>query len=81
MAITERHINIRLYLVAILFLLFSMTIIMRLMEIQMIPKDELGKIPESRIRSVVKVQPNRGDLFSEDGHVLAASVNKYESLL
>ena len=78
MAITERHINIRLYLVAILFLLFSMTIIMRLMEIQMIPKDELGKIPESRIRSVVKVQPNRGDLFSEDGHVLAASVNKYD---
>ena len=77
MAISERHINIRLYLVAILFLLFSMTIIMRLMEIQMIPKDELGKIPESQIRSVVKVQPNRGDLFSEDGHVLAASVNKY----
>ena len=78
MAITEKHINTRLYLVAILFLLFSMTIIMRLMEIQMIPKEELGKIPESRIRSVVKVQPNRGDLFSEDGHVLAASVNKYD---
>ena len=78
MAITEKHINTRLYLVAVLFLLFSMTIIVRLMEIQMIPKEELGKIPESRIRSVVKVQPNRGDLFSEDGHVLAASVNKYD---
>lgn len=77
MAITEKHINTRLYLVAILFLLFSMTIIMRLMEIQMTPKEERGDLPISEIRSVVRVQPNRGDLFSEDGHVLAASVNKY----
>lgn len=78
MAITEKNIMNRLYLVAGVLFVFSAAIMVKLVDIQMIKGDDYKQLALNKTEKMFTIEPNRGNLYSEDGSLLAASVPKYE---
>ncbi|MEM9647708.1 MAG: penicillin-binding protein [Bacteroidota bacterium] len=78
MAITEKNIMNRLYLVAGCLLVFAIAVVMRLVDIQMIKGEDYKELALSKTEKMFTIEPNRGNLYSDDGSLLAASVPKYE---
>ncbi|MBL7472470.1 penicillin-binding protein [Robertkochia sediminum] len=78
MAITEKNISNRLYFVAGCMFLFAMAVVVKLVTIQVVEGDHYKKKAEdSTIRNFV-IEPNRGNLYSDDGSLLATSVTRYD---
>ncbi len=78
MPITEKNIMNRLYLVAGGLLVLSIAVIVKLVDIQMVKGEEYKQLALSKTEKMFTIEPNRGNLYSEDGSLLAASVPKYE---
>ncbi len=78
MAITEKNIMNRLYLVAGCLLVFAIAVVVRLVDIQMIKGDDYKELALNKTEKMFTIEPNRGNLYSHDGSLLAASVPKYE---
>ncbi|AKA35699.1 penicillin-binding protein [Flagellimonas lutaonensis] len=78
MAVTERNIMNRLYLVAACLFLFSAAILYRLIDIQMVKGPDYKDLALGKTEKMFTIEPNRGNLYAEDGSLLAASVPKYE---
>lgn len=78
MAITEKNIMNRLYLVAGCLLVFAIAVVVRLVDIQMVKGDDYKELALSKTEKMFTIEPNRGNLYSDDGSLLAASVPKYE---
>ncbi|MEO0902276.1 MAG: penicillin-binding protein, partial [Bacteroidota bacterium] len=78
MAITEKNIMNRLYLVAGALFIFSMCIVFKLADIQMVKGDDYKELALNKTEKMFTIEPNRGNLYSHDGSLLAASVPKYE---
>ncbi|MEM0931216.1 MAG: penicillin-binding protein [Bacteroidota bacterium] len=78
MAITEKNIMNRLYLIAGALFVFSMAIMFRLADIQMIKGEDYKELALNKTEKMFTIEPNRGNLYSHDGSLLAASVPKYE---
>lgn len=78
MAITEKSIMNRLYLVAGGILLFAVIIGGKLVNIQMIEGATYKQLALSKTEKLFTIEPNRGNLYADDGSLLAASVPKYE---
>ncbi len=78
MAITEKNIMNRLYLVAGGLFLFSMTVVVKLVDIQIVKGEDYKELALSQTEKMFTIEPNRGNLYSHDGSLLAASVPKYE---
>ncbi len=78
MAITEKNIMNRLYVVAACLFLFSLAIVYRLVDIQMVKGDAYKDLALGKTEKMFTIEPNRGNLYAEDGSLLAASVPKYE---
>ncbi|NAY92370.1 PASTA domain-containing protein [Muricauda sp. JGD-17] len=78
MAITEKNIMNRLYLVAGGLLVFSIAVVVKLVDIQMIKGEDYRELALSQTEKMFTIEPNRGNLYSHDGSLLAASVPKYE---
>ncbi len=68
----------RLYLVAGALFVFSAAIMVKLVDIQMIKGDDYKQLALNKTEKMFTIEPNRGNLYSEDGSLLAASVPKYE---
>ncbi|MFC4218591.1 penicillin-binding protein [Flagellimonas marina] len=78
MAISEKNIMNRLYLVAGGLLVLSIAVVVKLVDIQMVKGEEYKELALSKTEKMFTIEPNRGNLYSEDGSLLAASVPKYE---
>ncbi|MEX0275026.1 MAG: penicillin-binding protein [Flavobacteriaceae bacterium] len=77
MAVTEKNILTRLYIVAIGMLLFACTVLFKLVDIQLVQGDKYRDLALERTEHMFTIAPNRGNLYSDDGSLLATSVSRY----
>jgi len=77
MPATEKSILIRLYFVAGALVLFAGAVLFKLVSIQMVDGEKYMALAEKRTTRMFTIAPNRGNLYSDDGSLLATSVSKY----
>lgn len=77
MAITEKNILTRLYIVSGCLFLFAAAVVVKLVSIQMVHGDKYKALAEQRTEKMFTIAPNRGNLYSDDGSLLATSVSRY----
>jgi len=77
MAATDKTILKRLYIVVALLVLFAGAVLFKLVSIQIIDGEKYRALAETRTSRIFTIEPNRGNLYSDDGSLLATSVSKY----
>lgn len=77
MATTEKGILTRLYVVAGFLFLLAVAILVKLVSIQIVDGDQYRKLALDRTEKMFTIAPNRGNLYSDDGSLLAMSVSEY----
>ena len=78
MASAEKHMLNRLYFVAGLLFLFALAVAGKLIYIQVGEGEKYRELAEKRtIRNFI-IAPNKGNLYSDDGSLLATSVTRYD---
>ena len=68
----------RLYLVSTVMLMFGLGIGYKLFHLQFIDGDKYRKIAEEKTLKSFVVNSSRGNIFSEDGSLLATSITKFD---
>tara|TARA_R110000868_G_scaffold52221_2_gene165186 strand:- start:1017 stop:3020 length:2004 start_codon:yes stop_codon:yes gene_type:complete len=77
MAVSEKSILKRLYVVAGFLFVFAIAVVVKLVSIQMVDGDKYRQLAEDRTEKVFTITPNRGNLYSSDGSLLATSVSRF----
>ncbi len=77
MSDTPKHILVRLYLVSGGMFLFAIAVMVKLVNIQTVDGDKYRELAMQRTEKMFTIEPNRGNLYSDDGSLLATSVSKY----
>ncbi len=77
MAVNSKNILTRLYLVAACLFLFAGAVLFKLVSIQVVDGDKYRDLAAKRTSKMFTIAPNRGDLISDDGSLLATSVSRY----
>ncbi len=77
MAVSDKNILNRLYFVAGCLFLFACAVLFKLVSIQLVNGDKYRELAEERTSKMFTIAPNRGDLISDDGSLLATSVSRY----
>jgi len=77
MPVTEKSILTRLYVVAAGLFLFAGIVLFKLVSIQMVHGDKYRDLALKRTERMFTIAPNRGNLYSDDGSLLATSVSRY----
>lgn len=77
MAITEKKILTRLYIVSACLFVFAIAVAVKLVSIQMVHGNKYKEIALKRTEKLFTIAPNRGNLYSDDGSLLATSVSRY----
>ncbi|MCK5441994.1 MAG: transpeptidase family protein [Maribacter sp.] len=77
MPVTEKSILTRLYIVAGCLFLFAGAVLFKLVSIQLVHGDKYKALAMKRTEKVFTIAPNRGNLYSDDGSLLATSVSRY----
>ncbi len=67
----------RLYVVAGCLFLFAGAVVVKLISIQMVDGHKYKELAEQRTEKLFTIAPNRGNLYSDDGSLLATSVSRY----
>ena len=78
MATTETNILNRLYFVAGCMFVFALAVVFKLCSIQFIHGDQYRELAEKRTVKDFEIEPNRGNVYSADGSLLATSIPKYD---
>ena len=78
MAISEKNIMNRLYLIAGGLFVFAVAIVAKLVDIQMVKGETYKELAMQKTERMFTIQPNRGNIYADDGSLLAASVARYE---
>ena len=68
----------RLYLIAGGLFLFAIAVVVKLIDIQMVKGHTYKEMATAKTEKMFTIQPNRGNIYADDGSLLAASVAKYE---
>ena len=68
----------RLYVVSFFMLVFASSIIFKLIDIQFTNGDYYRELSENRVFKNIEIPANRGNIYSEQGRLLATSVPKYD---
>jgi cell division protein FtsI (penicillin-binding protein 3) len=76
-AITEKKILTRLYIVSACLFVFALAVAVKLVSIQMVHGNKYKEIALERTERLFTIAPNRGNLYSDDGSLLATSVSRY----
>lgn len=66
-----------MYVVAGGLFLFACAVVFKLVSIQMVNGDKYRELAEKRTTKMFTIAPNRGNLISDDGSLLATSVSRY----
>ncbi|CAM4400069.1 penicillin-binding protein [Zobellia roscoffensis] len=77
MAVTEKSILTRLYVVTAFMFLFAVAVLFKLVNIQFVQGDKYKALAMERTEKMFTIAPNRGNLYSDDGSLLATSVSRY----
>jgi cell division protein FtsI (penicillin-binding protein 3) len=77
LATKEKNILTRLYVVSGCLFLFAAAVVVKLVSIQMVHGDKYKELAEQRTEKMFTIAPNRGNLYSDDGSLLATSVSRY----
>jgi cell division protein FtsI (penicillin-binding protein 3) len=77
MPATDKSILTRLYFVAGVLVLFAGAVLFKLVSIQVVDGEKYMALAETRTTRIFTIAPNRGNLYSDDGSLLATSVSKY----
>lgn len=77
MATTDKHILARLYFVTGFLFLFAGAVLFKLVSIQLVHGDKYRELAMKRTERMFTIAPNRGNLYSDDGSLLATSVSRY----
>lgn len=77
MPVTDKSIMTRLYFVAGALVLFAGAVLFKLVSIQFVDGEKYMALSETRTTKMFTIEPNRGNLYSDDGSLLATSVSKY----
>jgi cell division protein FtsI (penicillin-binding protein 3) len=77
MAVTDKNISKRIYLVAGMFFLLAVAIVVKLTNIQWIEGDYYRKLAKERTVRNFVIPANKGNIYSADGSLLATSIPNY----
>ncbi len=77
MPVSDKKIMKRLYLVSAGLFLFAIAVVVKLVSIQFVDGDKYRDLAEERTERMFTIEPNRGNLYSDDGSLLATSVSRY----
>jgi len=78
MAVEDRHISNRIYLVALAIFLMAIGIAVKLTNIQWVEGDYYRKLAKERTVRNFVIPANKGNIYSADGSLLATSIPNYE---
>jgi cell division protein FtsI (penicillin-binding protein 3) len=77
-AIAEKNILNRLYFIAGGMFLFALLIAIKLADIQFVQGDKYRELAQKNTTKNFTIPANRGNVYSDDGSLLASSVPKYD---
>ncbi|SHF99312.1 cell division protein FtsI (penicillin-binding protein 3) [Flavobacterium fluvii] len=78
MAVEDKNISYRIYLVAFAIFLMAIAIAVKLTNIQWIEGDYYRKLAKERTVKNFVIPANKGNIYSADGSLLATSIPNYE---
>ncbi|MEO8237964.1 MAG: penicillin-binding protein [Flavobacterium sp.] len=78
MAVDDKHISYRIYLVAVFIFLMAIAIVVKLTNIQWVEGDYYRKLAKQRTVRNFVIPANKGNIYSADGSLLATSIPNYE---
>jgi len=77
MAVEDKHITYRIYLVAITIFLVAVAIVVKLTNIQWVEGDALRELAKKETVKSFVIPANKGNIYSADGSLLATSIPNY----
>lgn len=77
MAVEDKYISYRIYLVAFVIFLIAMAITVKLTNIQWVHGDYYRKLAKERSVKTFVIPANKGNIYSADGSLLATSIPNY----
>jgi len=77
MAVEDRHISYRTYLVAFIIFMMAAAIAVKLTNIQWVDGDHYRKLAKERTVKNFVIPANKGNIYSADGSLLATSIPNY----
>lgn len=78
MAVEDKKISYRIYLVACVIFLMAIAIAVKLTNIQWVEGDYYRKLAKERTVKNFVIPANKGNIYSADGSLLATSIPNYE---
>ena len=78
MSVNEKNILTRLYIVAACICVLAFAIIIKLLTIQLVDGEAYKKLAKKRTIKNFTIAPKRGNLYADDGSLLATSVTRYD---
>lgn len=78
MPVTEKNILNRLYFVAGGMFLFAIAVVVQLVNVQFVEGDKYKALAEESTLRKAIIEPSRGNVYADDGSLLATSVSKYD---
>ena len=77
MAVEDKHITYRIYLVAVTIFLVAVAIVVKLTNIQWVDGNYYRKLAKERSVKNFIIPANKGNIYSSDGSLLATSIPNY----
>jgi len=77
MPTNDKNIMPRLYAVSACMFLFAAAVLFKLVNIQVVQGDKYKELALQLTEKMFTIAPNRGNLYSDDGSLLATSVSRY----
>ncbi|RZL36354.1 MAG: penicillin-binding protein, partial [Pedobacter sp.] len=77
MAVEDKSISYRIYLFALMVLIFVVAIVVKLTNIQWVEGDHYRKLAKERSVKNFVIPANKGNIYSADGSLLATSIPNY----
>jgi cell division protein FtsI (penicillin-binding protein 3) len=78
MAVEDKNISYRIYLVAFAMFVMACAIVVKLTNIQWVEGAHYRKLAKERTVKNFKIEANKGNIYSADGSLLATSIPNYE---
>jgi len=77
MAVEDKHISYRIYLMAFIIFLMACAVTIKLTNIQWVEGDYYRKLAKDRTVKTFVIPANKGNIYSADGSLLATSIPNY----
>lgn len=78
MPVTDKNILNRLYFIAGGMFLFAIAVVVQLVNIQFVDGDKYKEMAQDQTFRNATIEPSRGNVYADDGSLLATSVPKYD---